>query len=172
MTDKYGDGWNGAEWSAPGLGQSFSLRDGSQGTRSFVVQFQPTAPPSPPSPPLSPPSPPSPPGTFTSTASLKVAVQVFNANAIFTIATYGPDADWDVSITNGSPQASQPCTACSACAPHACALWPTPFSRTPSCALLAPPPPPCPPAALPAPRFASHALLSTRHRTRRRSTSR
>ena len=48
MTDSYGDGWNGAEWAAPGFGQNFSLASGPyQGTGSFVVQFQP--PPSPPS---------------------------------------------------------------------------------------------------------------------------
>ena len=51
----YGDGWNGAEWAAPGFGQSFSLEDGNKGTKSFVVQFQP------PSPPPAPPAPPSPP---------------------------------------------------------------------------------------------------------------
>merc|ERR1719424_630120 len=31
MTDSYGDGWNGAEWAAPGFGQSFSLANGRQG---------------------------------------------------------------------------------------------------------------------------------------------
>jgi len=36
MTDSYGDGWNGAEWEAPGFGQSFSLANGMQGTKSFV----------------------------------------------------------------------------------------------------------------------------------------
>ena len=41
--------------------------------------------------------PPSPPGTFTSTASLKGAVQAFNANPASANATYGPIADWDVS---------------------------------------------------------------------------
>eukprot|EP00964_Phaeocystis_antarctica_P135652 scaffold100014_cov56-Phaeocystis_antarctica.AAC.1 len=46
--DAFGNGWQGAEWAAPGFGQSFSLASG-QGTKSFVVQFQPTAPPSPPS---------------------------------------------------------------------------------------------------------------------------
>ena len=51
----YGDGWNGAEWAAPGFGQRFSLEDGNKGTKSFVVQFQP------PSPPPAPPAPPSPP---------------------------------------------------------------------------------------------------------------
>ena len=47
MTDSYGDGWNGAEWAAPGFGQSFSLANGRQGTRSFVVQSQAPSPPSP-----------------------------------------------------------------------------------------------------------------------------
>eukprot|EP00964_Phaeocystis_antarctica_P032450 scaffold18383_cov37-Phaeocystis_antarctica.AAC.1 len=28
MDDSYGDGWNGAEWAAPGFGQSFSLESG------------------------------------------------------------------------------------------------------------------------------------------------
>ena len=67
MTDTYGDGWNGAEWAAPGLGQSFFLpydgavpRDAYEGTESFVVQFQPPPPPpqSPPQSPLPPASPP------------------------------------------------------------------------------------------------------------------
>ena len=85
MTDSYGDGWNGAEWAAPSFGQSFSLADGYQGTRSFLVQ------------------PPSPPGTFTSTAYLKTAVQAFNANPTAAIATHGLIADWDVSaITDTS----------------------------------------------------------------------
>jgi len=72
MTDSFDHTWSGAEWAAPGFGQSFSLAKalgpGKQGTESFVVQFQPTAPPSPPpppspspSPPLSPPSPSPPP---------------------------------------------------------------------------------------------------------------
>ena len=61
MTDSYGDGWNGAEWEAPGFGQSFSLKygDGDQGIRSFVVHFQPPS--SPPLPPLPPPQQPPPP---------------------------------------------------------------------------------------------------------------
>ena len=88
MTDSYGDGWNGAEWAAPGFGQSFSLADGYQGTRSFVVQFQQTAPPSPP---------PSPPGTFTTKNALKMAVQAYDADVASAEATYGPIADWDVS---------------------------------------------------------------------------
>ena len=47
MEDQWSDGWNGAEWAAPGFGQSFSLDSGPKtDTRSFVVQFQP--PPSPP----------------------------------------------------------------------------------------------------------------------------
>jgi len=41
MTDSYGDGWNGNAWAAPGFGQNFSLANGKQGTKSFVVQFQP-----------------------------------------------------------------------------------------------------------------------------------
>eukprot|EP00964_Phaeocystis_antarctica_P085646 scaffold54135_cov48-Phaeocystis_antarctica.AAC.1 len=106
MTDSYGDGWNGAEWDAPGFGQSFSLASGTAvQTESFVVQFQSPAPPSPPppTPPTAPPPPtpptppPSPPGTFTSTASLKTAVQAVNANPASAIAMYGPVADWDVS---------------------------------------------------------------------------
>ena len=55
----------------------------------------PLPPPLPP-PPLSPPPPPST-YTFTSTASLKTAVQAVNANPASAIATYGPVADWDVS---------------------------------------------------------------------------
>ena len=60
--ETWGVGWNGAEWAAPGFGQSFSLASGLKlGTESFVVQFQPPPPPSSPPPPPSPPSPPSPP---------------------------------------------------------------------------------------------------------------
>jgi len=38
MTDSWGDGWTGNVWAAPGFGQSFSLANGKQGTKSFVVQ--------------------------------------------------------------------------------------------------------------------------------------
>ena len=41
--------------------------------------------------------PPSAPGTFTSTDSLRLAVQDYNANPTAAIATYGPVAHWDVS---------------------------------------------------------------------------
>jgi hypothetical protein len=67
MTDSWGDGWSGAEWSAPGFGQGFSLAAGPARSESFVVQFQPPSPPPPPprppppSPPTSPPPPPPPP---------------------------------------------------------------------------------------------------------------
>eukprot|EP00964_Phaeocystis_antarctica_P085541 scaffold54052_cov57-Phaeocystis_antarctica.AAC.1 len=61
MIDSYGDGWDGAEWAAPGFGQSFSLADGNQGTKSFVVQFQPPPSPLPPPSLAPPPSLPSPP---------------------------------------------------------------------------------------------------------------
>ena len=61
MTDTFGDGWNGAEWAAPGFGQAFSLQSGSQGTGYFVVQFQPPPPPSQPPPAQPPPSQPPPP---------------------------------------------------------------------------------------------------------------
>ena len=37
MTDSYGDGWNGAEWSAPGLGP-FSIEDGYSGVAHFTVR--------------------------------------------------------------------------------------------------------------------------------------
>eukprot|EP00964_Phaeocystis_antarctica_P055512 scaffold32656_cov108-Phaeocystis_antarctica.AAC.3 len=61
-------------------------------------------PPSPSQPPPPPPQSPSPPlspraytYTFTTKASLKTAVQAYNANPTAAIATYGPIADWDVS---------------------------------------------------------------------------
>eukprot|EP00964_Phaeocystis_antarctica_P010219 scaffold5611_cov48-Phaeocystis_antarctica.AAC.1 len=47
-------------------------------------------------PPPSPPPPP-PPYAFTTKASLKTAVEAYNANPTTAIATYGPIADWDVS---------------------------------------------------------------------------
>eukprot|EP00964_Phaeocystis_antarctica_P046887 scaffold27099_cov53-Phaeocystis_antarctica.AAC.3 len=63
--------------------------------------------PLPPSPPCGgamPPSPHSPhsppPSTFTSTASLKAAVQAFHANPTAAIATHGPIASWDVSAVS------------------------------------------------------------------------
>jgi hypothetical protein len=101
MTDSFGDGWNGAEWSAPGFRQTFSLAEssefigGNQGSESFVVEFQP---PSPPSPPMTPPSPPSsPPYVFTTKASLQTAVQEYKTDPTGAIATYGRIANWDVS---------------------------------------------------------------------------
>jgi surface protein len=91
--------WDGVEWSAPGFGQTFSLEDVFyEMPKSFEVQFQPPPPPSPPSSPPSPPSPPSlPPGIYMTKASLRTAVQAFNANPTAATATYGPIADWDVS---------------------------------------------------------------------------
>eukprot|EP00964_Phaeocystis_antarctica_P105287 scaffold70332_cov59-Phaeocystis_antarctica.AAC.3 len=67
--------------------------------------LSPSPPPTSPSPPPSSPSRPSPPspsqpglpGTFTSTASLKKAVQAFDADVASAIAEYGPIADWEVS---------------------------------------------------------------------------
>ena len=55
------------------------------------------SPPPPPSPSLPLPSPLPPPYAFTSTASLKTAVQAYDANPTVAIETYGPIADWDVS---------------------------------------------------------------------------
>jgi hypothetical protein len=50
MTDSHGDGWNGARWTAPSFGQSFSLADGDYQEEFFVVQIQPPSPPPPPPP--------------------------------------------------------------------------------------------------------------------------
>ena len=70
MTDSFGDGWSGAEWSAPGwTGDVYSLDAGTYGFNvSFIVAPRPPrsppsplSPPSPPSPPALPPSPPAPP---------------------------------------------------------------------------------------------------------------
>ena len=58
---------------------------------------RPGAPPSP-SPPLSPSLQAT---TFTSTASLKTAVQAYNTDPTAAIATYGPIANWDVSAITG-----------------------------------------------------------------------
>jgi len=60
MSDSSGNGWNGAECSAPGFGQNFSLASGFTGYAAFVIQQQHQPPGSPPSlpPPSSPPSPP------------------------------------------------------------------------------------------------------------------
>ena len=77
MVDLYGDGWQGAYWSAPAWigNESYSLGDYLQGggyphgggleTVSFTVALQPPSPPTPPPPlplpPLAPPEPPGPP---------------------------------------------------------------------------------------------------------------
>lgn len=56
MFDLSGDGWDNAEWSAPGwTHERYRLPIGLYGRESFAVAFQP---PSPPSPPARPPSPP------------------------------------------------------------------------------------------------------------------
>ena len=47
-----------------------------------------------------PPLPPPQPVTFTSTASLKVAVQAYNFDPVAATATYGLIADWDVSAVS------------------------------------------------------------------------
>merc|ERR1740130_1319333 len=74
MEDSYGDGWNGAEWSAAGWAQGntleFKLSDGYDSTESFTTQAAaapaptPTPPSQSPNPPPSPPPPPHPPGHF------------------------------------------------------------------------------------------------------------
>ena len=83
MTDTYGDGWDAAEWLAPGFEKIFSLASGIKSpavqTESFVVQSPP------------------PPGAFTSKAFLKATVLAFTKNADAAIATHGPVADWEVS---------------------------------------------------------------------------
>jgi len=56
IEDTYGDGWQGAVWSAPGwTDNQYELSDGSYATYEFTVIL-----PSPPSPPSEPPSPPPP----------------------------------------------------------------------------------------------------------------
>ena len=89
MTDSYGNGWTGAEWDAPGFGQSFSLASGpKQGTRSFVVQFQPPSPPPPPSPTPPPPSSPSPPLL---PGVSRVNMQANTALGVYADKDMGPD---------------------------------------------------------------------------------
>ena len=59
LMDSYGDGWQGAAWSAPGwTNQSFTLTDGFDETVSFHVGDQPPQPAPPPPPPATPPQPP------------------------------------------------------------------------------------------------------------------
>ena len=60
LSDSYGDGWQGAIWTAPGwTDQSYTLASGSSETFSFSVSYQPPSPPPlPPPPPQSPPPPP------------------------------------------------------------------------------------------------------------------
>ena len=61
LMDSYGDGWQGAVWSAPGwTDQSFTLTDMFDETFSFLVGDQPPQP-APVPPPLPPPAPPPPP---------------------------------------------------------------------------------------------------------------
>ena len=94
-----------AEFAADHMHAGLAADHTEEQRRSLAASPEPEvglpSPPSPPSPPPSPPSlpspPSSPPSAFTSTASLKAAVQVFNTNLTAAIATYGPVADWDVS---------------------------------------------------------------------------
>ena len=59
LKDSYGDGWQGAVWSAPGwTDQSFTLTDMFDETFSFLVGDQPPQPAPPPPPPAPPPPPP------------------------------------------------------------------------------------------------------------------
>eukprot|EP00964_Phaeocystis_antarctica_P152501 scaffold120395_cov54-Phaeocystis_antarctica.AAC.1 len=94
-TYSYGDGWDGAEWAAPGFGQSFSLPGVNQGTRSFVVQYQPPPsppPPPPPSPPLPSPSlPPSPPSSPQVTSAITCSS-----------GSYGSEVSWSLSCSDGT----------------------------------------------------------------------
>ena len=84
MTDSYGDGWNGAEWSAPGFGQSNvaqTVTGKGPETYTFVTEVVLPAPPPPlpPVPPVPPPDPPAPPpGCLTDlwSAEWKDAMQV------------------------------------------------------------------------------------------------
>ena len=104
LMDSFGDGWQGAAWTAPGwTDQSFTLTvadtydsyydsyyDPSAGTFSFDVSFQP---PSPPSPPLPPPRAPASPSEISVTED-----------------TYNDEVSWELScdglsapITGGAP---------------------------------------------------------------------
>ena len=58
LLDAYGDGWQGATWTAPGwTDQSFALTTGFNGTFSFSISYQPPSPPPLPAPPPEPPPP-------------------------------------------------------------------------------------------------------------------
>ena len=151
-------------------------------------------PPSPPPPPPSPP-PPSPPPpssptqactyTFTTKASLKTAVQAFNANPTTATATFGPIASWCVSAITDmgylfynlqninadiSSWETSSVTDMNGMFYVRSSPCPAPnLQSSPSCTLLAPR---SSAASRAAPRPARCALLSTLGSTRRRSTSR
>ena len=62
LMDSYGDGWQGAAWSAPGwTDQNFTLTEMFEETFSFLVGDQPPQPAPPPPQPAPPPPPPAPP---------------------------------------------------------------------------------------------------------------
>jgi len=66
MYDSYGDGWNGAEWTAEsdgGIAYGPFTISGSQYSSAVEFEIVPLSPPSPPMPPPQAPFPPSPPGT-------------------------------------------------------------------------------------------------------------
>eukprot|EP00964_Phaeocystis_antarctica_P051098 scaffold29795_cov46-Phaeocystis_antarctica.AAC.2 len=152
----------------------------------------PSPPPPSPPPPTPPPLSPPPPCIFTTKASLKTAVQAYNANPTAATAGCGPVADWDVSVITDMDELFKDLSNFDADISSwdtsgvttmyemfrvrsARALWPTPFNRRPPYALFAPPPPPRPPASrsLPRPAPRSHRVLSFRPGSmRRRSTSR
>ena len=127
MVDLYGDGWQGAYWSAPGWigNESYSLGDYLQGgeyphgggleTVSFTVALQPPSPPPPPPPPplppLAPPEPPGPPPPPPVTARSFYLGVGYCGNA-------DGEAAWDVAVSclDTVEECAQRCEATPACA--------------------------------------------------------
>ena len=110
MWDSWGDGWQGASWTAPGwTDQQFTVSTGFNDTVSFYVGTQPpqlpqplppspapAPPPSPPSPPPSPPPPPVPPAL---TSAVSVTNDRWNNEVTWELTCDGLAAP----ITGGSP---------------------------------------------------------------------
>ena len=140
LRDSYGDGWQGAAWTAPGgTNQSFTLDDGYTDTVIFQsVHIKPAPPPPPlppplPPPPLSPPPPPPlPPSTppsplAQSTRYTDVACVALDTNAMRAVAD-------QVAAGSGSADVLSICTALGglgACATFCQALTSTPTPTLP-----------------------------------------
>ena len=97
LSDSYGDGWQGATWTAPGwTDQSYSLASGSNDTVSFFVSYQS---PSPPPLPRPPPQPPPQPLAPSFPSEINVTNDVYNSEVTWRLTCDGLSTP----ITGGAP---------------------------------------------------------------------